>query len=183
MDKKIWALYTKTVTPLSPEKEENLKKELETTLKEENSPPQASQEEKPQIFLPKRRIPPLEKNSNPLEALDYKKPEKNQKRNMRKGDFPIEAKIDLHGYSIDRAYDALLSFIKSCYETQKRHLLIISGKGRFSYQELENTGVLNKKLPEWFKDSHFANYISVYDFASPKDGGTGAFYVILRKNI
>lgn len=130
-------------------------------------------------------VPICAKPAEPPEVLPpapaFKKPEKNMASHMRAGKFYSDCVLDLHGYSQDKAYDSLYHFIKENYHKQVRHLLIISGKGRFCYQNYENKGILHKKLPEWFKDSIFSDYISVFQKAAKKDGDDGAYYVILRQ--
>ena len=42
-------------------------------------------------------------------------------------------------------------------------------------------GVIRESLPMWLKDIEFSNYILGHNYASNKDGGDGARYVLLRK--
>jgi DNA-nicking Smr family endonuclease len=106
--------------------------------------------------------------------------EKNTKKRMKRGRFIYDAKIDLHGQTQDQAFDNLQKFITHHYKKHIRHLLIITGRGRYCYQTLSSSGVLIKKVPEWLKQMPFAPMISVIEQASSYDGGEGALYIILR---
>lgn len=95
-------------------------------------------------------------------------------RNMRRGDFAVEARIDLHGMTQDKAHKALMRFLVSCKKNGKRQILIITGKGRLS------EGVLRKMLPLWLEAEMGRDVLAITQ-AHIKDGGGGAFYVRLRK--
>lgn len=126
--------------------------------------------------------PPIKTDIIPKNQI-YKQAEKNQKRHMRSGRFAYDAKIDLHGYTQITAYDALYSFITHYYNIGKRHILIVVGKGKYCPQSRKYTGILNPLVTQWFHDSAFAPFISVYETAASCDGGAGAYYVILNKKI
>ena len=97
-------------------------------------------------------------------------------KKLRAGKFNIEAKLDLHGMSQHNAFLNLQSFIKSSFSNQYRTILIITGKGK------EGTGVLRNKLPQWLKSDFCSPYILAFGQAKEKDGGSGAFYIRLRRN-
>ena len=113
-------------------------------------------------------------------------------KNIVSGKIGIDSKIDLHGYIEESAYNALKNFIRKNYESRKRCLLIIVGKGShtkdessfnhyFSLEHQENKGRLNKIVPQWLCSSPFNQYISFFVPASSKHGGDGAIYVYLKK--
>lgn len=97
------------------------------------------------------------------------------KTKLEKGKLDIEGQIDLHGMTQEKAFTALQNFILSAAKREKRTLLVITGKGSLSGK----TGVLRQMLPLWLEDNPLVLAITQ---ARPKDGGTGAFYVRLRKN-
>ena len=97
-------------------------------------------------------------------------------KKLRAGKFNIEAKLDLHGMSQHNAFLNLQRFIKSSFSNQYRTILIITGKGK------EGTGVLRNKLPQWLKSDFCSPYILAFGQAKEKDGGSGAFYIRLRRN-
>ena len=92
---------------------------------------------------------------------------------FKRGNLPIGARIDLHGYSKDKALQKLLGDIPTLRKMQKRCILIITGKGK---------GILRQNLDLWLNHENISPHILSYIQAQPKDGGEGAFYILLRKN-
>ena len=95
---------------------------------------------------------------------------------VRKGEIRIEARLDLHGLNIDAAREALMHFIKASYASGSRCVLVITGKGRAS-----GTGTIRREFPLWLENTSIRAYILSTAPAQPKDGGSGAFYIYLRK--
>lgn len=98
----------------------------------------------------------------------------NWKRNIKNSRF--DHIIDLHGKTLEEAFDYIQIVIEQCYLHQKRTLLIITGKGT-----LKNPSILKQKIPHWLENSTLAKYILDIKPAARKDGGNGAIYVILKK--
>ncbi len=88
---------------------------------------------------------------------------------LKRGKRAIEARLDLHGFSRETAHDALLAFIDKMYAADKRTLLVITGKG---------SGILRTSVSKWLNEH--ATVLAA-EPAQPKDGGAGAFYVLLRR--
>ncbi|MDX1348228.1 MAG: Smr/MutS family protein [Thiomicrorhabdus chilensis] len=93
---------------------------------------------------------------------------------LKKGEFPIEASLDLHGMTEEAADQALQLFIERLYRAKKRSLLVIHGKGYNS----ETSGPVLKNLA----NRRLRQLKAVLAFSSclPKDGGTGSLYVLLK---
>lgn len=81
----------------------------------------------------------------------------------------LDARLDLHGYTLLRAEEKLLHFLQVAQHIQNRWVLIITGKG----------GVLKEEVPRLLDRA--AAYVIAYGHALPKDGGDGAFYVRVRR--
>lgn len=94
---------------------------------------------------------------------------------VKRGQKKIEARLDLHGLRQEEAHDRLCVFIKKSYAAQKRMLLIITGKGE------RGQGVLRENVPRWLKTGECSSKILTIEQAQIKDGGSGAFYVFLRR--
>lgn len=94
-----------------------------------------------------------------------------QVKKLKQGKIPIEAKLDLHGFVAESAREALITFLDDCYNSNKRSVLIIHGKGH------TDKPVLKNKLNNWLRQ-----FDCVLAFASslPRHGGAGAVYVLLR---
>jgi DNA-nicking Smr family endonuclease len=90
---------------------------------------------------------------------------------MRRGRLEPEARIDLHGLTHDGAYRALINFLTRARSDDKRVVLVVTGKG----------GVLRESLPLWLGQKELAPLVSGISEAHIKHGGSGAFYVSLRR--
>lgn len=106
---------------------------------------------------------------------------------LRRGQIPIEARIDLHGLSRERAHAGLNSFIARQAALGRRCVLVITGKGRPDWQrtawgtEERETGVIRRALPGWLGDHPNKDRVLAFAPAQPQDGGSGAWYVLLRR--
>ena len=98
-------------------------------------------------------------------------------KNLRSGKFKIQSKIDLHGYKLHDAEKNFYNFVIKCHEQGNRNLLIVTGKGQ------NGEGKIRKSLHTWINKNNLSKLVIFYTHASPKDGGYGAYYVRLRKNI
>jgi DNA-nicking Smr family endonuclease len=98
-------------------------------------------------------------------------------RRLHRGDFSIQAHIDLHGLTADSAKESLEDFLKWAVITGKRGVLIIHGRGLSSPAE----PVLKKKVVEWLTHGPWRKQVVAYASARSCDGGAGATYVLLRQ--
>jgi len=94
---------------------------------------------------------------------------------LRRGDRPIEARLDLHGMTQEEAHRALAGFVARAWSGERRTLLVITGKGG------ARGGVLRAAVPRWLGEAPNAGRVLAIAPAQPKDGGAGAFYVLLRR--
>lgn len=111
------------------------------------------------------------------DELVFKRPGIQQKifNKLRRGQFVIEAELDLHGMTTTQARDALKKFLEYCSLNRKRCVRIVHGKGLGSKDKLP---VLKNKINQWLR---LQNLVLAYCSAPRNDGGTGAVYVLLRK--
>jgi DNA-nicking Smr family endonuclease len=96
-------------------------------------------------------------------------------RNLQKGRLPIEAELDLHSLSIDQARTELLTFLPTCALRGVRVVRIIHGKGQ---RGTEKKPLLKNKVNTWLQQ---LDEVLAFCSTIPKDGGTGAVYVLLRR--
>lgn len=96
-------------------------------------------------------------------------------KKLRQGKFPLEHTLDLHGLTVPEARRALQAFLAECDNTGIRHALIVHGKG---YRSREKA-VIKPMLNRWLRQ---VDQVLAFHSAQPRDGGTGAVYVLLRKN-
>lgn len=115
-----------------------------------------------------------------LPQLDKRTAEK-----LRKGQFPIEARIDLHGLNKTQAHEKLMRFISSCYAQEFRCALVITGKGisKSTSEDwlVPSKGVLKENVPYWLSGVPLKDIVLKAMPAQPKDGGGGALYVYLKQ--
>jgi DNA-nicking Smr family endonuclease len=100
--------------------------------------------------------------------------QKNVLKKLRKGYYGLDADIDLHGLTSYAAKQQLLKFLHHCVEDGCRCIHIIHGKG---YRSPDSVPVLKNDINLWLRQ-----HKDVLAFCStpPKDGGTGAVFVLLR---
>jgi DNA-nicking Smr family endonuclease len=96
---------------------------------------------------------------------------------LRRGEMEIDARIDLHGFTLQKARSRLFAFIARAQDRGLRCVLVITGKGLRG----EGGGVIRNELPHWLNDRDLRPGIVAFTEAQPRDGGSGAFYVYLRR--
>ena len=104
---------------------------------------------------------------------------------LKKGMLEPEAWLDLHGMTLEQAYPALLNFIVSAHNRQKRLVLVITGKGKNSdpgYVIPQRNGVLRSQVPLWLKEPRLSTLILQVEKAHQRHGGYGALYIYLRRS-
>lgn len=94
---------------------------------------------------------------------------------FRRGRMDIQGRIDLHGMSQAEAHGALTGFIRASSVQGKRCVIVITGKG------VRGEGVLRRAVPHWLGDPALRPLIVSYTHAQPQHGGSGAYYVLLRR--
>ena len=95
-------------------------------------------------------------------------------RKLRRGDWSVQAEIDLHGHRIDEAHDALADFLDEARVRGYRCVRVIHGKGLTSPNR---EPVLKGKVRAWLTRW---NEVLAYCEALPHGGGSGAVLVLLR---
>jgi DNA-nicking Smr family endonuclease len=95
-------------------------------------------------------------------------------KKIRKGFFGLDAEIDLHGLTSNAAKQQLLQFLLDCTYNGCRCVHIIHGKG---YRSTDQYPVLKNNLNLWLRQHQD---VLAFCSASPKNGGTGAVFVLLR---
>ncbi|WP_370156190.1 Smr/MutS family protein [Ferrovibrio sp.] len=129
-----------------------------------------------------RPLAPLPAGSErPLPQMD-----KRLRQRFQRGELPVEARIDLHGLTLANAERALSRFLRDGIAQQKRCLLVITGKGSSGSSAAElgfhpGRGVLRAWLPDYLRRGPWREQVLGVAPARPDMGGSGAFYVLLRR--
>tara|TARA_B100000900_G_scaffold371580_1_gene350901 strand:+ start:2029 stop:2448 length:420 start_codon:yes stop_codon:yes gene_type:complete len=95
---------------------------------------------------------------------------------------------DLHGYSLDEANNKVRELINDSFENGVNKLIIVTGKGLHSENDKDpyiskEFGILKYSVPEFIKNNlELMKKINHIKEASIQDGGSGAFYIYLKKN-
>jgi len=97
-------------------------------------------------------------------------------RCLHRGDYSIQAFVDLHGLIVEDAKEVFEKFLKWAVTTGKTGVLIIHGRGLSSPSE----PVLKKRVVEWLTHGPWRKWVAAYCSARICDGGAGATYVLLR---
>jgi DNA-nicking Smr family endonuclease len=113
---------------------------------------------------------PSKKNLSPLKQLSIREAARSFKPYG-----PIEAALDLHGLTKLDAYERVQHFIIAAKRQGKRHVIIITGKGRGG-----EVGVLRANLPHWLNEPALRPLISAVAEARQEKGGAGVMHVLVK---
>ena len=97
--------------------------------------------------------------------------------------------FDFHGYSLNEANDKISGLINEAFKNKVNKLVIVTGKGLHSYNENDpyiskDFGILKYSVPDYIKGNNdLMNMIDRIEDADVKDGGSGAFYIFLKKKL
>ncbi len=111
--------------------------------------------------------------------------DKSTLRKFKREEFRVEAVLDLHGLTEDEAFAKVDSFIPQSYALGRRCVMIITGKGIRVHPDEDifaAKGVLRKQVPQWLNMARLRAMILIYKHPSEKMGGSGALYILLRRN-
>lgn len=104
---------------------------------------------------------------------------------LKRGKMLPDAKIDLHGMTLDRAHPALTGFLLRSHAEGKRLVLVITGKGKTSHDHGPipvRRGILKHQVPQWLSMLPLSSVVLQVAEAHLKHGGSGAYYVYLRRH-
>tara|TARA_B100001113_G_C20989826_1_gene570010 strand:+ start:511 stop:927 length:417 start_codon:yes stop_codon:yes gene_type:complete len=119
----------------------------------------------------------------------------NSKEKISNKDFIVEKKnsikirsIDLHGYTLENANKIIENFILKAFKEKINKLIVVTGKGIHSDVEKnpyvsKDLSILKYSVPEFIlNNKNLTKIIRDIQDADIKDGGSGAFYIYLKKN-
>ena len=118
---------------------------------------------------------------------DEKLPNKDLKFSKQKF-FKVKT-IDLHGYTLEEANKTIEKFIHQSFANKINKLIVVTGKGLHSQNEKnpyvsKDLSILKYSVPEFIENNKsLMNIIDEIKDASIEDGGSGAFYIFLKKNL
>ena len=95
--------------------------------------------------------------------------------------------IDLHGYTLDQANKKIEEFIQESFAEKINKIIVVTGKGLHSQSDKDpyvskDLSILKYSIPEFIsKNKNLMNIIYEMQDAKIEDGGSGAFYIFLKK--
>lgn len=192
-EKEIWAAVARTATPMHPGRQIFLK-DVETPP---NAVPVHPGEPAPHGHT-HTRVPlfQLGEKSRPIQKIDVLptlgetlaaaplRMDAKTHGKMTRGKLGPEARIDLHGLTLSEAHPELIRFILNAQSDGMRLVLVITGKGKRG-QDIgpipQRMGILRHQVPHWLRLPPLGQAVLQVSEAHLKHGGSGAFYVYLRR--
>lgn len=173
-DHALWHAVTRDVTPLPGRRPLPASKPPPAADPPPPRPPKPADLRRNALSAPlpvtPASLPPLAAGVTP--GVDRRTSER-----LRKGRMEIEGRIDLHGMKQPAAHTALNGFILRSHDLGRRTVLVITGKGRIG----QGGGVLRNEVPNWLNQDPLREKVLAFFPAQPKDGGSGALYVLLKR--
>ena len=175
-ERALWTGFARTITPLHPSRQRaevsdpthSAKLRAKSHGKAEKSTPVRSRAAAAQT-QPEKKAPSLA----PLG--------RRFKQRVARGHEPINARLDLHGFTQMQAHAALLRFLRRAQSDGVRMVLVVTGKGTSKGGEAHERGVLKRQVPLWLALPEFRALVIGFEDAHIGHGGAGALYVRLRR--
>ena len=173
-----WARLASSVTPMPGRKRPKL---AEGATSAPAGPQPQPKPAKPKPAPPKRApasAPPPRSARRISNQLDG-----HWDRKLKLGDIAPDYTLDLHGHSLDAAYDRVMSGVDQARAMQARVVLVIAGRDRGAdpADRGSKRGAIRAKLLDWLAASHHADAIAAVRRAHIRHGGEGALYLVLRR--
>jgi DNA-nicking Smr family endonuclease len=164
-DQALWEAVKKSVKPLRKPKSRALKPAVSAATPGDAGA--LKQAKPPKSPVATAAIPTVPKPP-PLANLDRR-----TRSRVARGSIEIDARLDLHGLTLERARSRLKSFLASAQARGARLVLVITGKG--------GTGALRRETPFWLSSPELRPTVIGFEEAAQHHGGAGALYVRIRR--
>ena len=104
-------------------------------------------------------------------------------RKLKAGQIAPDYTLDLHGHSLDGAYNRIISGIDQARAMGARVVLVIAGRDRGAdpADRATKRGAIRAKMLDWLAASHHAEAIAAVRRAHIRHGGEGALYLVLKR--
>ncbi len=141
-------------------------------------PPTPRPAEPPPVARPASPEPPPAPPLPEIGPGDRAGVDKRTAKRLKRGQLAVEARIDLHGLTREEAHRALSAFVQGSQAAGRRCVLVITGKG---LRPDGTVGVLRAAVPRWLNQPDLRERIVAFTHATPRDGGEGALYLLLKR--
>ena len=124
-----------------------------------------------------------------INFLEKKEKLPNKDLEKKENNLNIIKSLDLHGYKLDEANKKVESFLIDCFDQKVSKVIIVTGKGLHSQNDKDpyiskKFGILKNSVPDFIKNnSSLMKKIKTITDAEIEDGGSGAFYIFLKKKL
>lgn len=184
-ERSLWKAVNKDTVPLvQPTTIYSAEPKAKPDLAPNEMPPYVPQVFRP-VGRPSKPSTQFVPKPDELGTLSAKTPgiDRSTARNLRKGGRAPDARIDLHGMTMERAHSALINFIQASRQKNLRCVLVITGKGEaFRRGSEPGDRSLKRDVPRWLNLPPLGNSIVGVFEAHQRHGGAGALYVYLKKS-
>ena len=112
----------------------------------------------------------------------------NKDLRIKKNNYEKTRTIDLHGFTLEEANRKIQNFILKAFDDKVNKLIIVTGKGIHSNVEKnpyvsKDLSILKYSVPEFISNNNLLmSKIREITDAKIEDGGSGAFYIYLKKS-
>ena len=121
--------------------------------------------------------PPPKPKQSALQHGDIAGLDRRTGQRFKRGQLPVEARLDLHGMTQTEAHRALSAFLSGQHAAGRRCVIVVTGKGVGK----EGGGVLRNVVPRWLNEAPYRDKVLAFEYARQRDGGAGALYVLLKR--
>ena len=164
-DAELWRFVTRNVNPYHAARH----------LTEEAPVASPVESKKPAIVRP-QDVPPKPPTALPsLSVGKVSDMDRRAARRLKRGELPVDGRIDLHNLTLEQAHDALTGFIRGAYGRGARCVVVVTGKGK------SGEGKIRREAPHWLNQAALRPLVLAVTEARTHDGGSGAFYVLLKR--
>jgi len=171
-ERALWDSVAKQTKPLRK------KPRAARAAQETDAPLAAKRTASPSPATPAKRMRPAEAKPAPVPPplAPLGRRERSQ---LSRGRKEIDARLDLHGMTQDRAHRVLSDFLHRAHAGGLTFVLIITGKGKMGAES--ERGVLRRQVPQWLGLPEFRTLVVGFEEAHIGHGGAGALYVRIRR--
>jgi len=169
-ERELWTGFTRTIKPLPAAKKATAEPLASGHGGEPASAPRPAA---------RHDAPASQKKPPPLAPLGRR-----LKQRVARGREPIEARLDLHGFTQTQAHAALLRFLRQAQADGVKIALVVTGKGTGKGADRPSgaeQGILKRQVPIWLSLPEFRPLVVGFEDAHLGHGGQGALYVRLRR--
>ena len=182
-ERELWESYVASGQVPPPEKKPAPQKKFNNPQRHATAPVRIESFEIGSKAAPRAGVTQPQEDNMFIQLPNYQLDGKIRKR-LVSGKIEPERKLDLHGLNREEAKRAVAIFVLSSYRAKRRLILIVTGKGREKSDAgpiPQRTGILRRSLQTWLDTKPLKEVVQFVSLAHDVHGGSGAFYVYLRR--